>query len=171
MEKLNREQALALLKKYNKEAFHLRHALTVEGVMKHYAATHGYEEDAAAICAAILACSVSYEVLAKRMISARPACISDPLYGEWISGYASDAYAAESRELEDFTNRLTAGVGVNFDKLSIDLAYQYSITKGEFSPFMSYYAEAGSDLTDNLSNIVDVDNKRHQLMLTLGYHF
>ena len=41
----------------------------------------GYEEDAAAICAAILACSVSYEVLAKRMISARPACISDPLYG------------------------------------------------------------------------------------------
>ena len=69
------------------------------------------------------------------------------------------------------TNRLTAGVGVNFDKLSIDLAYQYSITKGEFSPFMSYYAEAGSDLTDNLSNIVDVDNKRHQLMLTLGYHF
>ena len=29
MEKLNREQALALLKKYNKEAFHLRHALTV----------------------------------------------------------------------------------------------------------------------------------------------
>ena len=68
----------------------------------------GYEEDAAAICAAILACSVSYEVLAKRMISARPACISDPLYGEWISGYASDAYAAESRELEDFTNRLTA---------------------------------------------------------------
>ena len=68
----------------------------------------GYEEDAAEICAAILACSVSYEVLAKRMISARPACISDPLYGEWISGYASDAYAAESRELEDFTNRLTA---------------------------------------------------------------
>ena len=46
MEKLNREQALALLKKYNKEAFHLRHSLTVEGVMKHYAATHGYEEDA-----------------------------------------------------------------------------------------------------------------------------
>ena len=46
MEKLNREQALALLKKYNKEAFPLRHALTVEGVMKHYAATHGYEEDA-----------------------------------------------------------------------------------------------------------------------------
>ena len=30
----NREQALELLKKYNKEEFHLRHAYTVEGVMR-----------------------------------------------------------------------------------------------------------------------------------------
>ena len=46
MEKIDRNQAVELLKKYNKEAFHLRHSYTVEGVMKHYAATHGYEEDA-----------------------------------------------------------------------------------------------------------------------------
>lgn len=41
-----REQALELLKKYNKEAFHIQHALTVEGVMKWYAKELGYEEDA-----------------------------------------------------------------------------------------------------------------------------
>ena len=69
------------------------------------------------------------------------------------------------------TNRITAGVGVNFDKLSLDLAYQYSITKGEFSPFMSYQAAAGSDIPNNMAHITDVDNKRHQLLLTLGYHF
>lgn len=69
------------------------------------------------------------------------------------------------------TNRLTAGIGVNFDKLSLDLAYQYAITKGEFSPFMGYEAAAGSDLTDNFATITNVDNKRHQLLLTLGYHF
>ena len=40
-----REQALELLKKYNKEAFHIQHALTVEGVMKWYAKELGYEED------------------------------------------------------------------------------------------------------------------------------
>ena len=28
-----REEALALLKKYNSEPFHIQHALTVEGVM------------------------------------------------------------------------------------------------------------------------------------------
>lgn len=43
---LSREQALELLKKYNKEPFHLLHALTVEGVMRWYAEELGYGEDA-----------------------------------------------------------------------------------------------------------------------------
>ena len=41
-----REQALELLKKYNKEEFHLRHSLTVEGVMKEAAKKLGYEDEA-----------------------------------------------------------------------------------------------------------------------------
>ena len=32
--KITREQALELLKKYNKETFHIQHGLTVEGVMR-----------------------------------------------------------------------------------------------------------------------------------------
>lgn len=44
---VTREQALELLKKYNKEPFHIQHALTVEGVMRWYAKELGYgaEED------------------------------------------------------------------------------------------------------------------------------
>ena len=41
-----REEAYELLQKYNKDSFHIRHALTVEGVMKWYAKELGYEEDA-----------------------------------------------------------------------------------------------------------------------------
>ena len=41
-----REQALALLRKYNSEPFHIQHALTVEGVMRWYANELGYGEDA-----------------------------------------------------------------------------------------------------------------------------
>ncbi len=44
---VTREQALALLKKYNKEPFHLEHALTLEGVLGWYAQELGYGEDAA----------------------------------------------------------------------------------------------------------------------------
>lgn len=37
---------MALLKKYNKDPFHIQHALTVEAVMKWYANELGYGEDA-----------------------------------------------------------------------------------------------------------------------------
>ena len=46
METITRDEAFALLKKYNKEPFHIQHALTVEAVMKWYAKELGYEEDA-----------------------------------------------------------------------------------------------------------------------------
>ena len=42
----DRAQALELLKKYNKEPFHLQHALTVEGVMRSLAEKLGYGADA-----------------------------------------------------------------------------------------------------------------------------
>ena len=41
-----REEALALLKEYNKDAFHIKHALTVEGVMRYFANELGYADDA-----------------------------------------------------------------------------------------------------------------------------
>lgn len=43
---LTREEALTLLKQYNKEPFHIRHALTVGGVMRWFAKELGYGEDA-----------------------------------------------------------------------------------------------------------------------------
>ena len=46
MSNLNRQQALDLLRKYNKESFHILHGLTVEGVMGYFADTLGYAEEA-----------------------------------------------------------------------------------------------------------------------------
>ena len=42
---MTREQAITLLRKYNKERFHLQHALTVEGVMRWYAVDQGEAAD------------------------------------------------------------------------------------------------------------------------------
>ena len=44
-EHISRDDAVKLLKKYNKDAFHLHHAYTVEGVMRWYAKEYGYGED------------------------------------------------------------------------------------------------------------------------------
>ena len=41
-----RDEAFEVLKKYNKEPFHIQHALTVEAVMKWYAQELGYSSDA-----------------------------------------------------------------------------------------------------------------------------
>lgn len=46
LQAVSRERAEALLKKYNQDAFHLRHAYTVEGVMRWYANELGHGEDA-----------------------------------------------------------------------------------------------------------------------------
>lgn len=42
---ITRQEALELLKKYNKEPFHIQHALTVEGVMRYFARETGNEAD------------------------------------------------------------------------------------------------------------------------------
>ena len=46
MEHIARGEAFVLLKKYNKDPFHIQHALTVEAVMKWYAKELGYGDDA-----------------------------------------------------------------------------------------------------------------------------
>ena len=43
---IDRDTAVALLKKYNQNPFHLRHAWTVEAVMRYFAKEYGYAEDA-----------------------------------------------------------------------------------------------------------------------------
>ena len=47
---VTREQALALLQKYNKEAFHIQHALTVEGVIRWFARENGEDADFWGLC-------------------------------------------------------------------------------------------------------------------------
>lgn len=66
-------------------------------------------------------------------------------------------------------NRITAGVGFNYQKLFIDVAYQYSQQDGDFYPFMS-----NKNLTASLENVspaTKVKNNRHQLLMTVGYKF
>lgn len=42
---ITRDKAFDLLKTYNKDPFHIRHALTVEGVMRYYAKALGFDDE------------------------------------------------------------------------------------------------------------------------------
>ena len=46
METIRREKAYELLRKYNKDPFHIQHGLTVEAVMKWYTKELGYGDEA-----------------------------------------------------------------------------------------------------------------------------
>lgn len=45
MSNLSREEAFDFLREYNKDNFHIKHALTVEGVMKYFAEKLGYGDE------------------------------------------------------------------------------------------------------------------------------
>lgn len=67
------------------------------------------------------------------------------------------------------THRFTCGLGVKAGGMNIDLAYQYSATNGDFHPFQDYSNQYSSAVFD--SGVKEVSNKRHQVLLTLGYTF
>ena len=88
-----------------------------------------------------------------------------------------DSYGVYYQSQSDFTNwedtyRITAGLGYKIDNFSIDLAYQYSTTNGVFSPFYDSLDRDNADcLPNNNFQACKVSDKRHQLLLTLGYRF
>ncbi|MBR2521246.1 MAG: HD domain-containing protein [Oscillospiraceae bacterium] len=59
---IGREEALELLEKYNKDPFHIRHAVTVESVMRWYAEELGYGEDAGFWACAGLLHDIDFEM-------------------------------------------------------------------------------------------------------------
>lgn len=67
-----------------------------------------YEEGPAEIAAAILSCALSYESIAKQIVSDHPEAASHPFYGEWVSGYADEGYHNGNQVLIELTERLTA---------------------------------------------------------------
>lgn len=42
---MTRQDAIAILQKYNKEPFHIQHALTVGGTLRYFAAQMGEDAD------------------------------------------------------------------------------------------------------------------------------
>lgn len=95
-----------------------------------------------------------------------------------VDGYKDgsiDSYGSFYASQTDYvnwkaTNRFTCGIGYSFGKFSADLAYQYSNTNGEYFPFMSYYSNDEPEL-DNICDKTDISDKRHRVLLTLGYRF
>lgn len=79
---ISRQQALDLLRQYNKEAFHLQHALTVEGVMKWFAADQGFAEEAEAWAMVGLLHDIDFELYPEQHCQKAPELLKAGGVGE-----------------------------------------------------------------------------------------
>ena len=92
---ITREQAMALLKKYNQEHFHIQHGLTVEGVMRWYAEKLGYgdEVDFWGLCG--LLHDVDFEVYPEEHCIKAPKLLAEiDASEEMVHGICSHAYGS-----------------------------------------------------------------------------
>ena len=97
MSQITREQALALLQKYNEEPFHILHALTVEGVMRYFAKELGYtaEEEFWGLCG--LLHDVDFEKYPEAHCKKAPELLAEiAAPGELVHAVCSHAYGMTS---------------------------------------------------------------------------
>lgn len=117
---ITRQEALALLKKYNKEPFHLLHAFTVEGVMRWYAQEMGYGEETEYWALAGLLHDVDFEVYPEERCKKAPELLAEIHAGEDLThsvcshgyGICSDIEPTHPMEKVLFaTDELTGLIG------------------------------------------------------------
>lgn len=99
----------------------------------------------------------------------------------YLDSYGTNVASATDYTNWKATNRFTLGLGYSYGKFFADLAYQYTTQSGDFYPFMNAYVDdylgydnQGKQIVDQIDNIptkTEVDNTRHQFLLTLGYRF
>ena len=94
---ITRNDAMALLKKYNKEPFHILHGLTVEGVMRYFAQDQGCGEEADfwALCG--LLHDVDFEVYPEEHCVKAPELLAEiNAPAEMVHAICSHAYGMSS---------------------------------------------------------------------------
>ncbi len=90
-----RSEAMQLLEKYNKDPFHIRHALTVEGVMRWYANELGHGEDADFWATVGLLHDIDFEEYPEEHCKAAPRLLAEiGCSDELIHAVCSHAYGS-----------------------------------------------------------------------------
>ena len=90
---MTRDKAFDILKKYNKESFHIQHAITVEAVMKWFANELGYKDEAEHWGIVGLLHDVDFEMYpSEHCIKARPILESEGVSEDIIHSVISHGY-------------------------------------------------------------------------------
>ena len=103
---ISREKAFLLLEKYNKEPFHIRHALTVEGVMRFFAKSLGYLDEEEYWCIVGLLHDIDFELYSEEHCKKAPELLAaggvgdDMIHSICSHGYGICCDAEPNCEME-----------------------------------------------------------------------
>ena len=140
MKTITRDEAFTLLKKYNKDPFHIQHALTVEAVMKWYANELGYGEDAEYWGIVGLLHDIDFELYPEEHCLKAPEMLREAGVGEdVIHSVVSHGYG------------ITVGCGA-----TIDVAPEHEMEKSTLCGGRTYRTYLGSSTYETIQK-----HKRH----------
>lgn len=103
---VTRQEAVGLLKKYNAEPFHLRHAVTLEAVMRHFAVCLGYGDEADFWALAGLLHDIDFEKYPEQHCKAAPdllkeiGCSDDLIHAVCSHGYSRCSDVEPTHQME-----------------------------------------------------------------------
>ena len=142
---ITRQEALALLQKYNKEPFHLLHAFTVEGVMRWYAKDLGYGDEEEYWALTGLLHDVDFELYPEEHCKKAPELLAEINAGDELThsvcshgyGLCSDIEPVHMMEkvlfaADELTGLIGAAVRMRPSKSVMDL--EVSSLKKKFKP-------------------------------------
>ena len=91
-----------------------------------------YEGGPAEVCAAILPCAVSYEMIGRKMVEENPICAEHRFFGDWIKGYSCDEYHNENIKLMELTEKAAEGYSQKQLERLIEIGRRCSCYEGLF---------------------------------------
>ena len=97
---MTREEALELLKKYNKEEFHIHHGKMVEGTMRYFAEKLGYGDEADFWGIAGLLHDIDFEMWPDEHCKKAPELLAETIHAVVSHGYGMCSDVEPEHEME-----------------------------------------------------------------------
>ncbi|KXL54070.1 thiaminase-2 [Anaerotignum neopropionicum] len=100
-----------------------------------------YKGDILDVLVAVLSCAWSYQMIGEHLRTI-PGALEHPLYGEWVSGYSSEAYIQSVKDIMDAVDEIGADISPKKEVYIKEIMRKCSLYERDFWE-MAYHMDMG----------------------------
>ena len=100
-----------------------------------------YKGDILDVLVAVLSCAWSYQMIGEHLKTI-PGALEHPLYGEWVSGYSSEAYIQSVKDIMDAVDEIGADISPKKEVYIKEIMEKCSLYERDFWE-MAYHMDMG----------------------------